>query len=54
MPMTCAARGCFSPRLLGLNLCVRCQDKREAAVIVGVCIGISALIICAAKIGRLL
>ena len=40
--------------MLGVNLCGRCRDLRDSAVIIGVCFGMCALIVAAAKLGRML
>lgn len=49
----CANRMCFRQTSSG-SLCGSCQDKREAALIMCVCLFMSGLIIVAAKVGHLL
>lgn len=40
--------------MTGGHLCGKCRDLRDSVLMVGVCFGMCALIICAAKIGRLI
>lgn len=36
------------------NLCAKCNDLRDSAVIVGACLGLCAFIIAMARLGRML
>ena len=52
--MRCINPKCFGSAKEGRNLCVYCQNLFEATVVVGVCFGMCALIIAAAKLGRMI
>ena len=50
----CANPRCFGHRAFGSNLCGKCKDVRDSAIIVGLCLGLCVLIFAFAKIGSLL
>ncbi len=51
--MTCSVKGCFGLAVVGA-LCRRCRDKRDSLIVIGVCFGVVAFIICMAKLGRMI
>ncbi len=51
---TCSRPSCFGPRAAFSNLCHKCSDLRDSAIVVGVCFGMCALIIALAKLGRMI
>lgn len=52
--MTCYRSGCGGRRAAFSNLCHKCADIRDSAIIVGLCCGLSLLIVAMAKFERLL
>lgn len=52
--MSCVNPKCYGGTRNCEALCRSCRDTRDAAVVIGVCLGMCALIVCLAKVGRLL
>ena len=50
----CVNPSCFSYKMPDSALCRYCRDLRDSVLVVGICGGLCVLIICAAKLGRLI
>ena len=52
--MRCVNPKCYGTPRSGSNLCATCRGILDSTLVVGVCIGMCALIVCLAKVGRML
>lgn len=50
----CVNLSCFGHKAQGSNLCVKCRDLCHSTLVVGVCLGMCALIIALARLGRMI